>query len=115
MEVVSVNISAEKGTAKRPVRQVRIDEYGVVGDAHAGAWSRQVSMISEEMTGELAIETGRRIEPGEFGENLTVRGLNLRHVGILDRFLIGKVNLEVTQIGKECHGNTCAIYREVGK
>ncbi len=115
MEVVSVNVSAEKGTAKRPVRQVRIDEYGVAGDAHAGTWHRQVSMISEEMMGKLATETGRRIEPGELGENLTVRGLDLRQVGILDRFLIGKVNLEVTQIGKECHGSTCAIYREVGK
>lgn len=115
MEVVSVNVSAEKGTVKRPVRKVRIDEYGVEGDAHAGAWHRQVSMISEEMMGEFASEAGKNIEPGAFGENLTVRGVDLRQVGILDRFLIGQVNLEVTQIGKECHGDTCAIYREVGK
>ncbi|MCG2661109.1 MAG: molybdopterin-binding protein [Kiritimatiellae bacterium] len=115
MELVSVNVSAEKGTVKHPVHKARIDEYGVVGDAHAGAWHRQVSMISEEMTGAFAIEAGRNIAPGAFGENLTVRGMDLRQVGILDRFLVGKVNLEVTQIGKECHGATCAIYREIGK
>jgi len=115
MEIVSVNVSAEKGTVKRPVGKVRIDEYGVVGDAHAGAWHRQVSMISEEMISKFAVESGKKVEPGAFGENLTVRGMDLRQVGILDRFLIGKVKIEVTQIGKDCHGDTCAIYREVGK
>ena len=57
----------------------------------------------------------REISPGEFAENITVSGINLAGVAILDRFRIGKVELEVTQIGKHCHGNNCAIYREVGK
>jgi molybdenum cofactor synthesis domain-containing protein len=115
MEVVSVNVSAEKGTAKRPVPKAQINESGVAGDAHAGTGHRQVSLISAEMLDEFAFETGRKVEPGAFGENLTVRGLDLRQVGLLDKFLIGKVALEVTQIGKECHGAGCAIYREVGK
>lgn len=115
MEVVAVNVSAEKGTVKHPVGQARMDEYGIVGDAHAGPWPRQVSMISEELMSEFAIKVGRIIEPGNFGENLTVRGLDLRQVGLLDRFLIGQIKLEVTQIGKECHGDQCAIFRETGK
>ena len=115
MKVTSVNISEEKGTGKHPVDHIEIDEQGVVGDAHAAHWHRQVSILSEEIIQEFATETGRDTGPGEFAENITTGGLDLRGVGLLDRLLIGDVELEVTQVGKECHGDVCAIFKEVGR
>jgi len=113
--VISVNTSAEKGTIKVPAREIQIDEHGVVGDAHAGARRRQVSMLSREIVEEFETESKRKIESGEFAENITTRGLTLRNVALLDRFLINEAELKVTQIGKKCHGDGCAIFREVGK
>lgn len=115
MQVVSVNISSEKGTIKHPVREVVIDRHGVVGDAHAGPWHRQVSLLSVEIISEFEKEIGRKLAAGEFAENITVCGIDLGKVAPLDRFLIGDVELEVTQIGKACHGDACAIFKEVGK
>ena len=114
-EVVSVNISEEKGTVKHPVAEIVIDDRGVVGDAHAGQWHRQVSLLAQESIDAFAEDTGRETRPGEFAENVTVNGLDLTRTAILDRFQIGEVSLEVTQIGKECHGDRCAIFREVGQ
>ncbi len=113
-DIISVNISTEKGTPKSPVEQVVLDENGIVGDAHAGPWHRQVSLLSQESVDRFVERTGRAISPGEFAENITLRGLDLTAAAIMDRFRIGPVELEVTQIGKECHGDTCAIFREVG-
>jgi len=115
MKVVSVNLSEETGTIKHPVCEIVIDGQGVRGDAHAGQWHRQVSMLSREIIEEFEAEVGREISPGEFAENITVSGFDLRSVGVLDRFTAGDLHLQVTQIGKECHGDTCAIFREVGK
>ena len=113
-EVVSVNVSVEKGTPKRPVERVVVDESGLVGDAHAGAWHRQVSLLSQESVDRFSLQAGRPIAPGEFAENLTISGLDLAQVALLDRFRLGAAELEVTQIGKVCHGDACAIFREVG-
>lgn len=113
--VVSVNVSKEKGTVKIPVACIHVDERGVVGDAHAGARHRQVSILSMESIDRFAGTMGRTIKPGEFAENLTVSGIDLSKVAVLDRFRIGSVELEVMQIGKECHGEGCAIFQEVGK
>ena len=115
MEVISVNISEEKGTVKHAVPQIRLDKCGVENDAHAGAWHRQVSLLSREIIKEFEDETGRRIQPGEFAENITVVGIDLRSICLMDRFTNGDLELEVTQIGKACHGGDCAIFREVGK
>ncbi|MFC1499318.1 MOSC domain-containing protein, partial [Verrucomicrobiota bacterium] len=115
MKVVSVNISEEKGTSKHSVPEIVMDERGVKDDAHAGAWHRQVSLLSAEIVKDFESEMGRSIKPGEFAENLMTTGLDLRTVSILDRLIIGQVELEVTQIGKECHGDNCAIFREAGK
>jgi molybdopterin adenylyltransferase len=115
VEVVSVNVSREKGTVKLPVGRIEIDAQGVVGDAHAGPWHRQVSLLDEESIRRFTAETGRQVQPGEFAENLTLRGLDLRTVAPLDRFQFGHVELEVSQIGKECHGSKCAIFEQVGK
>ena len=115
IKVVSVNISEEKGTVKRPVDRISLDERGVVEDAHAGLWHRQVSLLATEQIERFAKGMGRDIDPGEFAENITIRGIDLGQVAILDRMTFGDAELEVTQIGKECHGDACAIFREVGK
>ncbi|MHC4636486.1 MAG: molybdenum cofactor synthesis domain-containing protein [Planctomycetota bacterium] len=113
--VISVNISEEKGTVKKAVPQISIDHCGVVGDAHAGPWHRQVSLLAQEDIDFFVKEMGRQIAPGEFAENISLSGIDLGKAAILDRFRIGQVELQVTQIGKECHGDGCAIYREIGK
>lgn len=115
MRVVSVNISDEKGTAKHPVPELTINEKGCTGDAHAGDWHRQVSLLSRESIDRFVEKMTRTIQPGEFAENITTAGIDLGAVSLLDRFVIGEVELEVTQIGKECHGDSCAIFLEVGK
>lgn len=114
MEVLSVNISEKKGTIKKPVPQIELDSRGVRGDAHAGDWHRQVSLLAEESIIKFSQQAGRKINYGEFAENITTRGIEVWQTHPLDRFQIGEVELEVTQIGKECHGNTCSIFKEVG-
>lgn len=115
LEVLSLNVSREKGTVKRPVPEIAIDNLGVVGDAHAGHWHRQVSLLAQESIDRFALQLGRSIGPGEFGENITFRGAPFHSVSPLDRLVFGDVELEVTQIGKECHGSDCAIFQQVGK
>ena len=114
MEVLSVNISEKKGTIKKPVPQIELDSRGVRGDAHAGDWHRQVSLLAEESIIKFSQQAGRKINYGEFAENITTRGIEVWQTHPLDLFRIGEVELEVTQIGKECHGNTCSIFKEVG-
>jgi len=114
-EVVSVNVSLVKGTSKSPMGRIQIDDRGVVGDAHAGPWHRQVSLLSQEIIDHFAAETGRSVQPGDFAENLTLRGVDLGRVAVLDRFHVNDVELEITQIGKTCHGSKCAIFEQVGK
>jgi molybdenum cofactor synthesis domain-containing protein len=113
--VVSVNISTEKGTVKEPVETIGIDALGIAGDAHAGPWHRQISLLSSESINRFAKKMKRDFNPGVFAENITTQGIDLSSVRLLDRFHIGDAELEVTQIGKKCHGDGCAIYREVGK
>lgn len=113
LEVVSVNISEEKGTVKVPVNEIELDNRGVRGDAHAGSWHRQVSLLAKESIA-LAEETAGEIFPdGTFAENITTRGIQVHKTNILDRFVNDSVALEVTQIGKKCHAK-CAIGRKVG-
>lgn len=114
MKVVSVNISERKGTIKKPVPQIMLDENGVQTDAHAGSWHRQVSLLATESIQKFTKEAGRSIQFGEFAENITTEGLELWKTHPLDRISIGEVELEVTQIGKECHGTSCNIFKEVG-
>ena len=112
--VVSVNISEKKGTVKHPVEEITITETGVMEDAHAGLWHRQVSMLSLESVEKFSKEAKRKIGFGEFAENITTQGIELSTCHIFDRFQIGDAELELTQIGKECHGTACAIFKEVG-
>jgi molybdopterin adenylyltransferase len=112
--VLSVNISEKKGTIKHPVPSIEITQLGVKDDAHSGPWGRQVSLLAKESIDKFSKEAGRTIKYGEFAENITTEGITLHLTKPLDRFIIGETELEVTQIGKKCHGENCAIFREVG-
>jgi len=114
INVLSVNISKEKGTIKHPVPSITLTENGVEGDAHSGPWNRQVSLLGIESVRKFEKEANRKINFGEFAENITTEGLELWKTHPLDRFVGEEVELEVTQIGKECHGSSCAIFKEVG-
>jgi molybdopterin adenylyltransferase len=114
IKIVSVNISEQKGTIKKPVDQIELTHNGVNGDAHAGHWNRQVSLLGTESIVKFEAEAGRKVMAGEFAENLTTEGMDLWTAQPLDRFTSGDIELEVTQIGKECHGTSCAIFKEVG-
>ncbi|HEX2720059.1 MAG TPA: MOSC domain-containing protein, partial [Candidatus Deferrimicrobium sp.] len=113
-KVISVNISEKKGTIKHPVEEITITETGVMEDAHAGDWHRQVSLLAIESIEKFSKEAKRKITFGEFAENITTQGIELPKCHIFDRFQIGETELELTQIGKECHGTACAIFKEVG-
>jgi molybdopterin adenylyltransferase len=110
LEIKSVNISRKKGIIKTPVSRITLTAEGVKGDAHAGPWNRQVSLLGTESIAKFRKETGY----GEFAENITTTGMKLYHAHPLDRFISGETVLEVTQIGKKCHGKNCAIFTEVG-
>jgi len=115
IKIESVNISEKTGTIKHPVDEILVDKLGVGGDAHSGDWHRQVSLLSAESIAKSEQKAKRKINFGEFAENLTISGMNLIDTAPLDRFKINDVELEVTQIGKKCHGSTCAIFNEVGE
>ena len=109
----AICISDQKGTQKYRIPEGTFTEdYGIEGDAHAGKWHRQVSLLSAEKIEEFR-EKGVQVEYGAFGENLVVEGCDLRSLPVGTRFAIGEVLLEMTQIGKECHDH-CAIYNVTG-
>jgi len=114
-KVLSVNVSTTKGTPKRPVDHALIDGNGIAGDAHAGPWHRQVSILGWESIERFAAREGRTFAPGDFAENLTLSGIRTGQVMLLDRFRIGTVELVVTQIGKSCHAAGCTVSQLVGR
>ncbi len=114
LTVVSVNISEARGTVKKPVPVIHLGEKGIEGDAHAGHWHRQVSILGEESIQRFGKELGRIPGPGEFAENITTKGVELGETLPLDRIISENTELEITQIGKKCHGTGCAIYNETG-
>ena len=99
----AVCISEKKGTGKKHVGEaVFIEDEGLKGDAHAGKWHRQVSLLSKEAV-EAFKERGAKVEDGDFGENLLVEGFDLKKLPVGTVFSCNGVVLEMTQIGKECH------------
>lgn len=114
IKVLAVNTSGKKGTVKKPVDIIQLTEIGVLGDAHSGKWHRQVSLLATESIAKFSEEAGRSIKYGEFAENITTEGFLLHECRPLDRFRNEEIELEVTQIGKKCHGDNCSIFREVG-
>ncbi len=114
LRIKSVNISRKKGTIKTPVESVTLGSMGVESDAHAGNWHRQVSLLGTESIDKFEKESGRKIRYGEFAENITTEGALLYTMHPLDRLVNGQTELEITQIGKKCHGSNCSIFRETG-
>jgi MOSC domain-containing protein YiiM len=111
--IISLNISREKGVNKEPVESIELRvDHGMVGDAHAGDWHRQVSLLAEESI-DFMRSKGLELEPGAFAENITTEGLELAKLPLGTRLGNGQVVLEVTQIGKKCH-HGCAIFQQVG-
>lgn len=114
-KVVSVNISERKGTLKKTVPQIELKlRHGIVGDAHAGDWHRQISLLAEESVDIMRAVSPISLDAGVFAENINTVGIDLKHLPIGTHLRIGETEVEVTQIGKECH-NDCAIKKAVGK
>ncbi len=106
-------ISARKGIAKHAIAEGNfVFEHGLEGDAHAGDWHRQVSLLAH-LDIEFMRSKGLNLQPGAFGENLVIDGIDTDQLGIGSRLKIGDVLLELTQIGKTCH-TRCAIYYSTG-
>jgi len=111
--VVAVCISENKGERKKPVAEVTVREnHGIEGDAHAGDWHRQISLLALESIRKMQ-EKGLDVTTGDFAENITTEGIDLPSLPIGTRITIGETLTEVTQIGKECH-TRCAIYHQAG-
>jgi MOSC domain-containing protein YiiM len=114
IKIVSIAVSKKKGTPKTPVEEAFLcREHGLEGDAHAGPWHRQVSLLASESI-DSAREQGLDVGFGDFAENVATVGIDWKAVPIGTQFRFGpKAVLEITQIGKECH-NRCAIYYKAG-
>ena len=112
-KVVAVCISEKKGTAKKNIGKCRfIENFGLEGDAHAGNWHRQVSLLSFEEVEKFRAR-GADVAEGAFGENLLVSGFDFKTYPVGSIFRCGEVVLEITQIGKKCHSE-CEIFHMVG-
>jgi MOSC domain-containing protein YiiM len=112
-DIVSVNSSSVKGVVKKPVGRIMLKkDFGVIGDAHAGNWHRQVSLLASEDIAAMN-EKGALVAFGDFAENITTRGIDLASLPVGSRLKITDAILEITQIGKECHAG-CAIMKRVG-
>lgn len=106
-------ISERRGTRKTEVPEAKLKiNWGIEGDAHGGNWHRQVSLLSLEKIEEFR-KKGADVDFGAFGENLIVEGFDFSSLPVGSRFRIGDAELEMTQIGKECHSH-CAIYQTMG-
>jgi MOSC domain-containing protein YiiM len=113
--VLSVNISEKKGTPKKQVNPgVLIENFGVEGDAHAGKWHRQVSLLGVESIEKAKLGPTNGLCHGVFAENITTEGIELYTLPVGTRLFIGDAVLEISQIGKECHEG-CQISKLVGK
>jgi len=119
-KIFSINISKEKGGKKYPVKEIKVNKFGLEGDGHCGDWHRQVSLLSYESIKDV-IKKGVDVSPGNFAENITTAGIKIKNLKIGDLIIISRaevckedllknnsyedkknVVLEVTQIGKEC-------------
>ena len=112
--IKAVCISEKKGTEKHPVNEIVLKEnFGIEGDAHAGKWHRQVSLLSAEKVDEFNARGGDAAI-GAFGENILVSGIDFKKLPVGSIMRSGDVVMKLTQIGKECHKG-CAIQQKVGK
>lgn len=114
VKILSVNVSGTKGTAKHPVDFIELNGMGIAGDAHAGSWHRQVSLLGVESIEKFNKANNLGIKYGDFAENITTQGFDLYQSIPGDKLVGAGVELEVTQIGKVCHADGCAIFSQVG-
>jgi MOSC domain-containing protein YiiM len=114
MKIVSIAVSSKKGTVKKQVENARLlEDHGMEGDAHAGKWHRQVSFLAAESIAG-AKERGLDVDFGDFAENIATTGIDWVNIPVGTKFKLGETaQVEITQIGKECH-NRCAIYYKAG-
>lgn len=114
-KIVAISISKKKGIPKTNVQSARlIENHGIGGDIHAGNWHRQVSFLALESIDKMREKGLPNLRPGAFAENITTEFLILPEIEVGTRIKIGKeTELEITQIGKECHSK-CAIFYRVG-
>ena len=112
--IKAISVSKEKGTRKVNVPKAELKaDFGVVGDAHAGNWHRQVSLLAVESIDRM-VAKGAKVSPGDFAENITTEGLNLHELPVGSKLKLGQsVELEITQFGKKCHSR-CEIFEQVG-
>ena len=112
--VIAVCVSERKGVRKNETPQITVKrDHGIVGDAHAGNWHRQISLLADESIASMR-SLGLTLTPGAFAENIVTRGVELKTLPVGTRLRVGETLLEVTQIGKQCH-NDCAIKKAAGK
>lgn len=114
MKIISIAVSKKKGTRKVQVQQASIiKNHGIEGDAHAGPWHRQVSFLAGESI-ETARNNGLEVTFGDFAENIATSGVDWKNLPVGTRVKLGEsAEVEISQIGKECH-NRCAIYYQAG-
>jgi len=114
--IIAVCRSEAKGTRKQPIAEGSlVENWGLEGDAHAGPWHRQVSLLADESYARARAQWNLTVEHGDFAENLTTRGIVLKTLPIGTRLRIGAdALLEITQIGKKCHSG-CEIMQLTGK
>ena len=111
--IIALSISKKKGIPKTNVDSCFLkEEWGIDGDIHAGNWHRQVSLLAMESIEKMR-EKGLNVRPGAFAENITTEFIDLPNLRVGDRIGLGETELEITQIGKECHAR-CAIYYAAG-
>jgi cyclic pyranopterin monophosphate synthase len=111
--VIAANVSENKGERKKAAPEVMLrEEHGIEGDAHAGPWHRQVSLLAQESIDKMTA-AGLDVGAGDFAENITTRGLEVYTLPIGTVLEMGESLVQVTQIGKECHAR-CAIYYQAG-
>ena len=114
-EVTAVNISREKGVRKESVPYIDLKlRHGIVGDAHAGDWHRQISLLADESVDTMRTACPIELDAGIFAENINTRGIMLKTLPVGTHLRVGETELAVTQIGKQCH-NDCAIKKATGK
>jgi MOSC domain-containing protein YiiM len=113
-KIVAVNISEKRGTIKTPIEEGKlIVDFGIEGDAHAGHWHRQVSVLAQESIDKMIAMGIEDLDPGKFAENITTKDIELHTIPVGTKIKFGECLTEVTQIGKECHRH-CQIYHKIG-
>ena len=113
-KIASINISDKKGVIKLPIDKAELKiNHGIIGDAHAGNWHRQISMLAEESIDKMKSKGFNHLKFGDFAENITTYGLEVHTLPIGTRLKLGECEVEVTQIGKKCHGG-CKIKETTG-